>query len=174
MLVNLHVDPKQSALSIKEVKGNPSLIIEEIFDDIGFYVFKNNNSYYSIISKKKVLFWSSYITDEYVVKSNNPIDTIGQARISENDYELTLFVIKANVNDIKYIKFGMLDEEITRSINTDEVKLMYWKGENESSKINLLALSENEDILYYYGFPNDTQYDKLNKINWYEYSLDVK
>lgn len=157
-------------MSNSEIKDDSTLIIEKSFGDIKFYVFRNNNTFFSVISKRNGPFWNSYITNKYYSDFNNPIDTVGYANVSEDDNEMIILAIKSNTNDIKYIKSGHKDEEFIRPITKDSVEILYWEGVNRITQINAFALSKDKETLYYYGFPENTKYDELNKINWYSYN----
>ncbi|MFC0472276.1 hypothetical protein ACFFHM_17710 [Halalkalibacter kiskunsagensis] len=144
-----------SAAKSNHFVSNSSVLLEEW--DTGsssLFLFKDDKEEtYRIALSEKLGFLYSSRGSTYVPYSDDDIKTLGGMSYRTGNEEFTLLVIESAVNEVAYIVVGRELEREKQKINQGERISFLFPYSKQIDRLNALALNEDDEELYYYGYP---------------------
>ncbi|OIJ20180.1 hypothetical protein BKP45_10210 [Anaerobacillus alkalidiazotrophicus] len=160
-----------SAAKSNTFVSNSSVLIEEW--DTGsssLFLFKDDKEEtYRIALSEKLGFLYRSRASTYVPYSDDDIKTMGGMSYRTGNEEFTLLVIESNVNEVAYIEAGRELEREKQKINQGERISFLFPYNKQIDHLNALALNEDGEELYYYGYPENKNHIDLNEdLRWHK------
>lgn len=160
-----------SAAKSNTFVSNSSVLLEQW--DTGsssLFLFKDDKeeTYRIALSEKKGFLYISRVST-YVPYSDDDIKTIGGMSYRTGNEEFTLLIIESNVNEVAFIEAGRKLEREKQKINQGERISFLFPYSKQIDRLNTLALNEDGEKLYYFGYPENKNQIDLNKdLRWHK------
>lgn len=162
------IDGERTARKTKFI-GEEAILLEEFeFDGGKIYCFNTDEGPRTAFVNKRLFLWRCPYVTRFRNNTQDAIKTI--AWLSYNDNEaITVIGFETDIKNVKYIEAGRGIERIKKEIDPKEPIFFCWDEVVRIKEINALALSENGELLYRYGYPeNGIYFDMAEELKWYD------
>ncbi|MCM1991277.1 hypothetical protein [Oceanirhabdus seepicola] len=140
---------------------------------IHFYHDKENDKYYTAISEKKLFMYVSRCSVWHYSNNEDPIRTIGSMNYNNGKGKFAkLLMVDTDDKNIESIIIRDEHESIETKINVDSPQIIIFDKFLNLNDCDVVALDENNQEIFYYGYPRGTNILRDEDYKWH-YVEDV-
>lgn len=161
----------EAAAKAHSILEKNSTLVKKVNTPFGqVFIYKEKNSYRTILPEKKRFFWraSNSFSTEEINDKNDSIRTIGYCSVINGEESGTIMAVQVKDDKIAYIEAGTELNRERKKVKTGEYILFTWDKAFYPWQVNPIALSENGEKLYQYEYPKSSNYVDLKELRWHK------
>lgn len=132
------------------------------------FLFKSDEEklYRTVRSEKSGVFFRSSAST-FIPYSSDKIQTVGGISFTTNNDAVTLLSVISYDEDVAYIEMGVEPNVERKEVNKGERISFLFPFSKGLVLLYPIALNKDGKILYYYGYPKDSNISHSEDIKWY-------
>lgn len=160
---NSFIEQNYEWIDMIEIDGN----------EFHFFFDSDNDKYRTVFVNKLILGYRSNICTHLYPHYEDVIRTIGAMNVEDNGTSYSAYMVESLDADVKAI--AIIDEEgnilVSEDISNDKTTQFAYKytGRQNCFNCELVALNEEGQVLYYYGYKYGDNHLNDDEYKWYAY-----
>jgi len=160
---NSFIEDNYEWIDMIEIDGN----------EFHFFFDSDNDKFRTVFVNKLILGYRSHMSTHLYPHYEDVIRTIGSMSVEDNGKAYSAYMVESLDADVKSI--AIIDEEgnvlISEDISNDKTTQLAYKytGMQNSFNCELVALNEDGQVLYYYGYKHGENHLSDDEYKWYAY-----
>ena len=132
------------------------------------FLFKSDEEevYYTVLTEKSGVFYRGN-SSTHIPYSTDKIQTVGGMSFTSADDEASLLSVISYDDEIAYIEAGTETDVERKEINKGERISFLFPYSEQLDFLYPRALNKEGEILYYYGYPKNTNVTYSGDLKWY-------
>lgn len=133
------------------------------------FLFKSDGekNYHTVLAERSGVFYRSS-SSTYFPYSTDKIQTVGGMSFTSENDEASLLSVISYDEEIAFIEAGAEDNIERKEINKGERVTFLFPYSEQLDFLYPRALNKEGEILYYYGYPKDTNVTYSGDLRWYK------